>query len=1567
MADFRRIHDGESIVVCGCGESLNELERPERFVTVGVNDVGRRFTPDYLIVINPRSQFAGDRFRYVENSRALYVFTQLNLGLLRANVVKFRLGSYGGTNLSADTDVLHYTQNSPYVAMCLAAHMGARRIGLIGVDFTDHHFFARTGTHALAAQLQTIDEQYRRLGEALRAGGVEVFNLSAASRLRAFPKMCVEEFAALPDERRAGARVIDEDADTTHATAHANNPARANDATHANNAAHDTAESPLKIVSYATTPVAGVPVILARAISARTPHAARCVWAQNGYSNGVTFDGDLEWSSRRAQAEEELHAADLVVVHNGKIEPHHRRLLAGKAVLTMAHNYMWNVEQGFVRRGFPGVVVGQYQAALTEFEGWRVVPNPVPLWEPAFRPGPKGETITICYTPSGRHEKYAEGHRLYWHSKGYETTMRVLERLSACFPLRLEVIREQQISHAESLRMKRDAHVVIDECVTGSYHRNSLEGLAAGCVVVNGLGLRPAVVDIFRRCAPASQSIPFVRAGLEDLEGVLTSLIERGAQRLAEEGASNRRWMEEHWDFAAQWEQFWSPAVARALEHAGRQWPRVRVAARYEPPPSSQTSASQPEHTPLRLVGRDAWAEGAASCGGVSIVIPHGGRERLPHLAQTLASLRRIREALEIIVVEMDASPHADEVARRLADGYVFIRNEGVFHKARAMNAGLPFAARGGVVLWLDNDLLLSQDFLAKALAEMHRRQLDCLVPWTSVRYLSREDTAAVFDGRRDGTGDCTHVNAYFTRQGACGGAVLVRREFLARYGGMCEEFRGWGGEDNAWFYKARVLGRAAVTELPDQHLFHLYHADSGGYDATNHLEKNPHYNENVALLQATRRLSTRDAMLRRFPPPTHYTCPWEKTRRLAFARPARGAAASAADEASETLHALYDIRVEHVVCGDGEEASGSDAAGAVGECDALFECDAVVVFGEVLARRLLSDERLKETWPKFLAAHVRGRAGVFADAERRLLQRAGGHFAFDAEAARLLEEAGLDGWRPLGGESLCADSSRAALVLAQPLSLVLAAATAQSGAGHGSIQAQAENTTTTMNYEIRGALPDMAVALDDDLKLTEYEAFNHGRDYPRMRRWELPFAFFKSRLSSTSTVLDCTINPVDFAARLHSLYPHALYRHWNPVQRGQFALPVGVPDEGFDRVVCVNTLEHLLRDQREALLAELARKLKPGGLLVVTCDYYFEDFWSRPELLRMGVVRADRQEVFNGFNRVAPDELSGLCARHGLRPLSGEAWAAPNAGEAGLYRNVEPHPHACIGGVFKKGEGTALLPAPKRVALALLTWNTRDISLESLGALVSEAAMLRRLGHEPFIVVCDNGSTDGLREALRDADERIEIEHEFILNAENRGSSVARNQIIDCALGARSADYLLFTDGDIEVIPFSSFAMLRHMENNGHRLGCVGAAMYGQSPARERTTPFLYSLAGLQVDEDNLLAWTQYGMFRREVFEAGVRFDESAPFDREGWGCEDNDLAFQMHVKGYLIRRFNGMTYLHRDINSSVRVLRALGVDPSANYEQRRRYVVQKWEGTPAIDGGPLKQLRNFRMRFSA
>ncbi len=558
-ATFRDVHQGQPIVVCGCGASLNLLEHPERYITIGVNDVGRLFDPTYLVVVNPRTQFKNDRFRYVEQSNAQALFTQLDLGRVRPPVVRFKLGSYGGTEIGAD--VLPHTQNSPYVAVCLAAYMGARHIGLIGVDLTDDHFFARTGRHPLAGRLSEIDAQYGRLAAALQRRGITLVNLSSTSRLTSLPKTTIASLGELS----AGLRTTP---------------------------AGGGVGERLRIVSYATTPVAGVPAILARCIAGATPHAARCVWAADGYGNGVRFDGDVQWNRTPRDAMALLEEADLVVVHNGKVAPSHARLLSAKPVITMAHNYGWNVDMGFVRRGQPGVVVGQYQATLPEFAGWAVVPNPVPLWEPAYQPGVKPDQVTIAFTPSGRHERYPVGHRLYWHGKGFATTMRVLERLARRYPLRLETTASGPVTHERSLEMKRGAHIVIDECVTGSYHRNSLEGLAAGCVVVNGFGSLPSVREVLLRCAGDCPDDLFVLATLENLEARLGELIALGPHVLSERGVRGRLWVESHWNFKQQWDTNWRPVVEQALN---RSLPRARTPAVEPVPPPAQ---NHPETRP---------------------------------------------------------------------------------------------------------------------------------------------------------------------------------------------------------------------------------------------------------------------------------------------------------------------------------------------------------------------------------------------------------------------------------------------------------------------------------------------------------------------------------------------------------------------------------------------------------------------------------------------------------------------------------------------------------------------------------------------------------------------------------------------------------------------------------------------------------------------------------------------------------------------------------------------------------------------------------------------------------
>jgi hypothetical protein len=812
--EFRDFHAGASMLVCGLGRSLSLLGEPERFITIGVNDVGRMFDPDYLVVLNPPNQFAGDRFDYVRNSRARAVFSHLRLPIEQAPLIAFRLGQRGGTEPTGNG--LPHTRNSPYLAAVLARYMGARRIGLLGVDFTYHHFWGETGRHPLDAEVRQINHEYKRLAESFAADGVTLVNLSPTSRIADLPYMSLGEFAASAKSVRS-----------------------------------------LNVVSYATTPLVGVPRILSDCINARSTARAVAVQGMEHYPSGLSFGADVHFASDAA-VRQHLAAADLVIVHNGRTAAAHRPLLAGRPVVTMAHNLAWNVDRQYVEAGQPGVVVAQYPAGDAAFAAWRVVPNPVPLWDPRFQPGLKPERITIVFTPADRHGVFAADDPRFMHSKGHDATLRILRSLAQRCDIDLVVRDARPLPHTEVLAAKRRAHIVIDECVTGGYHRNSLEGLAAGCVVVNAVGPGSAVAAALRRVTADDAPLPFATATLSTLEEVMLALINRGAAALAEAGADNRRWMERYWRFEDQWRRFWLPAFDAAL---GGAVPAARARS------AAWLDAAAAAPRPVRPAA-PAVAPRRAQ-GSVTIIIPFGepqqGASRLPQLATTLDWANRSQPRQKLLVVEAAPEPRAAALCEACSVTHMFLpMAPGPFLKTRALNHGA-LAAETSHILFLDADLLLPPEFIAEALLEAEGRDLDGLTPWRWLSFLSEADSLAVMRG--ECLPQACRPVARFTSVGTNrAGAILVNRRFITRFGGMVEGFRGWGCEDNAFAAKLERLGRAGATQSSARETWHLFHALSA-LDRAAAATANPYHKENVALLARVRSLRTAEAFGAAFPP----------------------------------------------------------------------------------------------------------------------------------------------------------------------------------------------------------------------------------------------------------------------------------------------------------------------------------------------------------------------------------------------------------------------------------------------------------------------------------------------------------------------------------------------------------------------------------------------------------------------------------------------------------------------------------------------------------------------------
>lgn len=198
--DYIDSQKGKPFIVMGCGESINTfcgLDLSD-FMIIGINDIERVATPNYLVVVNHQRTFSRGRFEWVTRSKSPVIFSHIDPGVLdnRKALVNIEIGSRGKINLS-DKRKIDYTMNSPYMAIIIAHHLGASKIGIIGVDFTQNHFFEKTGNHVLSRNINVIDQEYSQLGDALIQSGVKIANLSPISSISSWPKMGLDDFRKL--------------------------------------------------------------------------------------------------------------------------------------------------------------------------------------------------------------------------------------------------------------------------------------------------------------------------------------------------------------------------------------------------------------------------------------------------------------------------------------------------------------------------------------------------------------------------------------------------------------------------------------------------------------------------------------------------------------------------------------------------------------------------------------------------------------------------------------------------------------------------------------------------------------------------------------------------------------------------------------------------------------------------------------------------------------------------------------------------------------------------------------------------------------------------------------------------------------------------------------------------------------------------------------------------------------------------------------------------------------------------------------------------------------------------
>jgi glycosyltransferase involved in cell wall biosynthesis len=203
----------------------------------------------------------------------------------------------------------------------------------------------------------------------------------------------------------------------------------------------------------------------------------------------------------------------------------------------------------------------------------------------------------------------------------------------------------------------------------------------------------------------------------------------------------------------------------------------------------------------------------------VTVVIGHRGEERLPNLLNTINSFHGLKQRPQIIVVEQDTFPLCRNKIEPKVDQYIFTYSDHPYNRGWAFNVGAKLA-RTEFILLHDNDLVVPEDYLDQITPYV--KNAHAAVCWGKISYLTAESTSEFPNGKKRSI-------RTITNEGIHGGSTLVRREFYYEIGGFDERFEGWGAEDDAFYEKARKLGRL-IRANPNTGpwLFHLYHRHSG-------------------------------------------------------------------------------------------------------------------------------------------------------------------------------------------------------------------------------------------------------------------------------------------------------------------------------------------------------------------------------------------------------------------------------------------------------------------------------------------------------------------------------------------------------------------------------------------------------------------------------------------------------------------------------------------------------------------------------------------------------------------
>lgn len=278
----------------------------------------------------------------------------------------------------------------------------------------------------------------------------------------------------------------------------------------------------IKIMQYKQTECAWAPDELSKAINKYSDSKSICVFDFHG-ENFKKYQGCKD--------------VDVIHFHNKYFETTLPALIQYHSEPERCtRKYPKEETQCSLDNTYYKTVISQYHATLPEYKEYNVVRNIIDFECDSYRVKPVNK-IKIGYSPS------ILENRGKYYNKGYQETKKILENINKKHGIEFDIITNVPLN--ECLRRKSNCNIIIDECVTGSFHRSGLEGLALGKLTI--CGLSNEVVKILSK-ASNTEILPFLNVFIGDLENKLVEMVEsKTNEEINNIGLKNREWMQKYW------------------------------------------------------------------------------------------------------------------------------------------------------------------------------------------------------------------------------------------------------------------------------------------------------------------------------------------------------------------------------------------------------------------------------------------------------------------------------------------------------------------------------------------------------------------------------------------------------------------------------------------------------------------------------------------------------------------------------------------------------------------------------------------------------------------------------------------------------------------------------------------------------------------------------------------------------------------------------------------------------------------------------------------------------------